>query len=412
MNVRFVKSQHQNIDAQEIEIVERKGWGHPDTLADGAANAVSYAYCRYCLKHFGHILHHNVDKTSLLGGESVAGPGFGNLVKPIRVMINGRMSTAFGNEEIPIFEIASNAVKKYLTKVIPSLNPETDMQIYDFLNRAGGPPHKGRNWFRPRSEVDLPEIQDPIANDTVCSIGFWPLSKLEHLVLNVELLFYHNLFDRKFKYIGSDIKTMAVRMGKNVFLTLCIPFIGEKTPSLEFYREKLNDIRQMILTYVGKQLGAEYRVKLDLNTRDNEPRNDHFILAKGTALESGDEGIVGRGNNSSGFIPSLRPYSMEAPAGKNPVYFAGKVYDYYTKRIAKAISEALSCPTIVYIITHSGTSLLDPSHIIVELEKQDSKSIKVSREFINHEFTTIYNCADLILEEQRKLFGFLDKEEP
>jgi len=94
------------------------------------------------------------------------------------------------------------------------------------------------------------------------------------------------------------------------------------------------------------------------------------------------------------------------------VYFAGKVYDYYTKRIAKAISEALSCPTIVYIITHSGTSLLDPSHIIVELEKQDSKSIKVSREIINHEFTTIYNCADLILEEQRKLFGFLDKEEP
>ncbi len=68
MDLNFIKSIHCSIDEQEIEIVERKGWGHPDTLADGVANAISYQYANYCLKNFGYILHHNVDKISLLGG--------------------------------------------------------------------------------------------------------------------------------------------------------------------------------------------------------------------------------------------------------------------------------------------------------------------------------------------------------
>ncbi|MFB7337495.1 methionine adenosyltransferase [Streptomyces adustus] len=43
---------------------------HPDTLADGVAEAISRAYSRYCLKEFGAILHRNTDKASLLGGDT------------------------------------------------------------------------------------------------------------------------------------------------------------------------------------------------------------------------------------------------------------------------------------------------------------------------------------------------------
>jgi S-adenosylmethionine synthetase len=39
-----------------VEVVERKGSGHPDTLADGVAEAISRAYSRYCLDAFGAIL--------------------------------------------------------------------------------------------------------------------------------------------------------------------------------------------------------------------------------------------------------------------------------------------------------------------------------------------------------------------
>ncbi|MET7278839.1 methionine adenosyltransferase [Kribbella sp. NPDC005582] len=43
-------------------IVERKGIGHPDTLADHLAERLSRAYSRYTLDHFGAVLHHNFDK--------------------------------------------------------------------------------------------------------------------------------------------------------------------------------------------------------------------------------------------------------------------------------------------------------------------------------------------------------------
>ncbi|MEM7826325.1 MAG: methionine adenosyltransferase, partial [Candidatus Aenigmatarchaeota archaeon] len=45
----------------EIEIVERKGIGHPDTLADALAENLSVAYSNYTLQQFGLILHHNFD---------------------------------------------------------------------------------------------------------------------------------------------------------------------------------------------------------------------------------------------------------------------------------------------------------------------------------------------------------------
>jgi len=36
-------------DKLQFEVVERKGLGHPDTLADGIAEAAEIEYCRYCL---------------------------------------------------------------------------------------------------------------------------------------------------------------------------------------------------------------------------------------------------------------------------------------------------------------------------------------------------------------------------
>jgi hypothetical protein len=40
----------------DIAIVERKGWGHPDTLADHLAERLSRAYSRYTLERFGAVL--------------------------------------------------------------------------------------------------------------------------------------------------------------------------------------------------------------------------------------------------------------------------------------------------------------------------------------------------------------------
>jgi S-adenosylmethionine synthetase len=52
----------------EVEIVERKGLGHPDTLCDAAMEHISQALSEAYLERFGAILHHNCDKGLLVAG--------------------------------------------------------------------------------------------------------------------------------------------------------------------------------------------------------------------------------------------------------------------------------------------------------------------------------------------------------
>ncbi|MDO8617624.1 MAG: methionine adenosyltransferase [Candidatus Uhrbacteria bacterium] len=408
MKIDIILNDKPRIDKQEIEIVERKGFGHPDTLADGVADVISYKYAQYCLNKFGYILHHNVDKIALLGGQSRAGFGFGSLLKPMRVLINGRMSTSFGGEEIPIFEIARSATKEFLSNALPTINTEHDLDFYDFLNRAAGNPHKGQKWFRPESVDDLPEVWLPRAGDTACLVSYWPYSKMEHLAENIEkIIFYDKPFQPKYPHIGFDIKTMIVRKGKRVSVTMCIPFIGEKTPSLVFYKSEKERLKTKILAYVENYLGVEYNATVDLNTRDNEDIGDLFVLAKGTALESGDEGIVGRGNRSVGFIPSVRPYTVEAPNGKNPTYFVGKVYDYYTRILARKISTALDQHVNVYMMAQTGTALENPSQFIVEVEKGGAEVSRIIKDISDEELKKTPKISSFILAEVESKYPFL-----
>ena len=54
-----------------VEVVERKGLGHPDTICDLLSEELSRALARYYLDNFGSVLHHNVDKSLLVGGRSL-----------------------------------------------------------------------------------------------------------------------------------------------------------------------------------------------------------------------------------------------------------------------------------------------------------------------------------------------------
>lgn len=51
----------------DVEIVERKGLGHPDTICDALAEETCRALCHAYLEAFGAILHRNVDKILLCG---------------------------------------------------------------------------------------------------------------------------------------------------------------------------------------------------------------------------------------------------------------------------------------------------------------------------------------------------------
>jgi len=73
-----------------FEFVERKGKGHPDTMADALAEEFSRALCNHYQENFGVILHHNVDKLLIAAGR--ASPAFngGSIDEPFDVFLSGR----------------------------------------------------------------------------------------------------------------------------------------------------------------------------------------------------------------------------------------------------------------------------------------------------------------------------------
>src|SRR5271157_2165233 len=77
-------------DEAEVEFVERKGLGHPDTLCDALAEEFSLSLSRFYLDRFGLILHHNVDKALLWGGQAQPAFGGGKILRPIEIYLSGR----------------------------------------------------------------------------------------------------------------------------------------------------------------------------------------------------------------------------------------------------------------------------------------------------------------------------------
>ncbi len=58
------------VGEQPIEIVERKGLGHPDTICDLIVESISNRLSQTYLQKVGRVLHYNLDKALLAAGKS------------------------------------------------------------------------------------------------------------------------------------------------------------------------------------------------------------------------------------------------------------------------------------------------------------------------------------------------------
>ncbi len=309
----------ENIINPNFEVVERKGVGHPDTVSDSLAEKISIEYSKYCLEHFGYVLHHNVDKVGVLGGLIDLNWQNCYLKKPIRVILDGRISRSFGGEKIQVYEIAEKAIKEQIVKNLPSLNVEKDLEIVDFSTDYSKNPH----WFNPRGVEDLPEYKMLFANDTSSVVSYWGLSPAESLALKLEGYFYKGIGIPKFDDIGQDIKVMIVKEFNNYDITLAVPFFANKLGNESRYWERIDDITKELTAFAMKELPEEAQITLNVNTQDQGKDRtvennikSFYLVAAGSALDYGEEGFVGRGNNRLGIISSGRPYTMEAAAGK------------------------------------------------------------------------------------------------
>lgn len=376
MNIRnlILDSTLTPIEKQPFEFVERKGIGHPDTLADGIAESISVEYSKYCLGKIGVIPHQMLDKILIMGGNGKFGYGIGEMTKPWRLVINGRLSTQFGKRRIPSREISIRAAKNYLMNVVPGLDVDRWLKIYYFTTSYS----KNPNWFKPRSIADIPDAKNPHSNDTSFCSGYWPLSLTEKLSLILESYFYKPNYSPKISFVGQDIKVMCVRQKSHICITMCVPFFSKQISTKEFYFKKKEVIYEDLQRLIKIFLKDRYSFSLFLNTQDDLIKTysngvGHYFVISGSALDSGEEGLVGRGNKSRGFIASVRPNSMEAICGKNPVYYVGKLYNYLADILSKLIAETFKCECVVFISSRNGDPIFNLDNVFIKTSKKISR---------------------------------------
>ena len=373
-----------------FEVVERKGTGHPDTLSDHLAEKISSEYSKYTLKKYGAVLHHNFDKVGLLGGSSYVVFGSGYLTSPIRVLINGRASVSFGGEKIPLRKLITKWVEEFFNERLPMIDTKEDLIITFNLSNKSSPgktyekeAKKGTRlfWFEPRSLEDLGELKKLTSNDTSLGVGFSPRSKLEDIVFTIEQTLNSPQYKKKYPWLGTDIKILAHRTDANYKVTMCVPQISSFVPDIDSYKKNLALIREIVLQMVSKAGIPLDKFELSMNTRDNYDLCELYLTATGSSIESGDEGLVGRGNRINGLITPLRPMSMEGAAGKNPVYHIGKVYYVFAQKFSEKIYKKFGIPNEVFLCSQSGRDLLDPWASVVNVPKGFKKQSELTRFF-------------------------------
>jgi len=355
-----------------FELVERKGLGHPDTLCDAIAERASRAYAQHCEKTFGGVAHHWFDKVFLLGGESRIEFGYGALVKPITVVICGKAAVNVGGQDIPLHDLFAEASRSVLGSILTDFDPQQHLKLEVRVGDYKGPGQQSSR-YRPSSVdelVKLPAV-GAVSNDCNLCVGYAQLSRLELLVLRSERLLNAPSFKHDYPELGSDIKVFGVRSGSHVTLTLNLPFIASRTRNRAQYLERQENIRETLTRFLEDD-------DLTVTSNPEDASGRSYLTVTGTVADTGDIGAVGRGNRINGLISPLRPMSIEAAAGKNPIDHTGKLYGILANRLAATISNQVKASALVSIFTTKGRPLVDPDHLSVMLDSSFDDGTRAS----------------------------------
>ena len=417
MEIFVYSNKKDNINDTLFEVVETKGKGHPDNICDTLAEKISSEYSKYCLEKYGVILRHMIDKLSILGGGSKVKFGGGEMISPIKILINGRFTDRFKNQKIDYMKIVSQTIEDYFNELFPMLDFQKYVEIIDNTHHNEGPgvvynnddttKNEREKFYEVVSKEDFERHNNHFrCNDTSTTVSYFPMSELEKTVLEIEMTLNSKEYKENNPWTGNDIKVMGMRKNKNIEITSCVPLISLYVKDLDDYISKLDLIRNDILKIIKKHF-KDNNIQLFLNTRDNYEKNDMYMTLIGSAIESGDEGAVGRGNRSRGVIPFSRSFSMEAPCGKNPVYHTGKLFTAIGDAISEKIYKKFGIENIVYCTSKMGDDIENPWNISVELNKNVSKDDKKEIESIaKKEEKNNYKVTEKIVNRKIKVNNY------
>jgi S-adenosylmethionine synthetase len=354
---------------QKVEIVERKGTGHPDYICDCLMDAVSVALSREYLKEFGMVLHHNTDKGLLAAGSVEKKYGGGRFIRPMELTIGDRATFKFDGKEIPVAEIAVDAARDWISKNLRFVDP--DRHVVYRVALAPGSEELTDLFFRPGQVAG--------ANDTSAAVGYYPLSPTERIVLQLEKHLNSTEFKKRFPETGEDVKVMGLRRGRYLDLTVAMPLISKYVESESDYFVKKEVILGAMREFLGG-FGLFRRIGIHYNTLDVKGRGPGgiYLTLTGTSAEDADSGQVGRGNRVNGLISMNRPMGTEAAAGKNPVCHVGKIYNVLAHKIAMKIQQNIEGVSEVYVLLLSriGTPINHPQMAAAQILPEKGRRVR------------------------------------
>jgi S-adenosylmethionine synthetase len=361
-NIKVERLNQRPLEQQEIELVERKGIGHPDSVADGLAESISRALCQEYINRFGAVLHHNTDKTQIVAGRSKPAFGGGEVICPLYILLTGRATRVFKEEEIPVDTIAIKAARQLLADSLSNL----DVNNHIILDAKIG-----------MGSSDLRDVfgrKVPSANDTSFGVGYAPLSQTEKIVFETERELMN--LKKSIPAIGEDIKVMGMRQGDAINLTIACALVDRHVANLKEYADTKREIVEHVIDF-ARQFTSR-KVSAQMNVADNIEEGSIYITVTGSSAEMGDDGAVGRGNRANGLITPNRPMSLEATCGKNPINHVGKIYNLLSIEAAKQIAAEVQGIEEVYIkiLSQIGKPIDEPHIASVQIVPKEGVDIK------------------------------------
>lgn len=354
---------------QRMEICERKGLGHPDTICDSVMNEISISLSKVYMEKFGYIMHHNVDKSLLAAGETETKFGGGKVKKPMLMVFGDRATFEVEGVEIPVEDITINTTKKWFRENMRFVDPEVHLRYQVELKRGS------------QALVDIFERKGKYlgANDTSAAVGFAPMSETEEIIFDTERFLNSKEFKKAFPETGEDVKVMGLRQDRNLKIIIAMAFVDRFIESEEDYFRKKDEVLEEVKHFVISRVNMD-KVELVINALDVRGRgvDGIYLTVLGTSADGADCGQVGRGNRVNGIIPLNRPTSSEAAAGKNPVSHVGKIYNLLSYRIANEIYEKVSGLREVYVwlLSQIGKPINEPMITSVQVIPEPGLSLQ------------------------------------
>jgi S-adenosylmethionine synthetase len=392
-NIRVEEFDRTPVDRQDVEIVERKGIGHPDSICDGIAESVSRRLCQVYLDRVGKVLHHNTDETQLVAGTAAPEFGGGEMVEPIYVLLTGRATREYRGTRIPAERIALQAARDYLAETVPELEFGTDVVVDVRMGEGSGDL---------QAVFGEDGVQVPRANDTSFGVGHAPLSEVERLVLETERL----LQTDEFPAVGPDVKVMGKREDDDVDVTVAAAVVDRHVADLDEYRDVLERVRTAVDVLADEYTDRD--VSVHVNTADDYEEGSVYLTTTGVSAEQGDDGSVGRGNRVNGLITPNRSMSLEAASGKNPVNHIGKIYNLLSQEIARGAVERVDgiADLRVRLLSQIGAPIDQPQVADAHVRTEDGVAVAD----VEEEVTAVVDekLADVPAITERVIEGELD----